>query len=82
MVCTIFPDANDTLDIAFNTLTSKNDLLCLPVLTVLHAEERGTPENREAINWKLVTDLPIHSRQQAIEKTELVCVALEDRNLP
>jgi AraC-like DNA-binding protein len=31
MVCTIFPDANDTLDIAFNTLTSKNDLLCLPV---------------------------------------------------
>jgi hypothetical protein len=37
-------------------------------LTVLHAEERGTPENREAINWKLVTDLPIHSRQQAIEK--------------
>ena len=35
---------------------------------MLHAEERGTPENREAINWKLVTDLPIHSRQQAIEK--------------
>lgn len=37
-------------------------------LTVLHAEERGTPENREAIHWKLVTDLPIHSRQQAVEK--------------
>jgi hypothetical protein len=29
--CTIFPDANGTLDIAFNTLTSKNGLLCLPV---------------------------------------------------
>jgi len=39
-------------------------------LTVLHAEERGTPENREAIHWKLVTDLPILSRKQAIEKLD------------
>jgi hypothetical protein len=31
--CTISPDANGTLDIAFNTLTSKNGLLCLPVQT-------------------------------------------------
>ena len=37
-------------------------------LTVIHAEERGTPKNRKKIEWKLITDLPIHSRQDAIEK--------------
>jgi hypothetical protein len=37
-------------------------------LTVLHATERGTPKRREPINWKLVTDLPIHSRAEAVEK--------------
>lgn len=31
-VCTIFPDANGTLDIALNTLMSKSGILCLPVL--------------------------------------------------
>ena len=37
-------------------------------LTVIHAEERGTPKNREKIEWKLITDLPVHSRKDAIEK--------------
>lgn len=37
-------------------------------LTVIHAEERGTPKNREKIVWKLITDLPITSRKEAIEK--------------
>ena len=37
-------------------------------LTVLHATERGKPRNREAIEWKLITDLPITSRAEAIEK--------------
>lgn len=37
-------------------------------LTVIHAEERGNPKNREKIVWKLVTDLPITSRTDAIEK--------------
>jgi hypothetical protein len=37
-------------------------------LTVIHAEERGTPKNRKKIEWKLITDLPVHSRQDAIEK--------------
>jgi hypothetical protein len=37
-------------------------------LTVLHAHERGTPQGRDPVNWKLITDLPITSRQQAIEK--------------
>ncbi len=37
-------------------------------LTVLHAQERGTPLGRHAVDWKLIIDLPIASRQQAIEK--------------
>jgi hypothetical protein len=37
-------------------------------LTVIHAEERGTPKNRKKIEWKLITDLPVQSRQDAIEK--------------
>jgi hypothetical protein len=39
-------------------------------LTVIHAEERGTPKNRKKINWKLITDLFVGSRADAIEKLE------------
>ncbi|WP_245315433.1 IS4 family transposase [Bradyrhizobium centrolobii] len=39
-------------------------------LTVIHAEERGTPKNRKKIEWKLITDLPVCSRGDAIEKLE------------
>ena len=39
-------------------------------LTVIHAEERGTPKNRKKIEWKLITDLSVQSRQEAIEKLE------------
>jgi Transposase DNA-binding len=39
-------------------------------LTVIHAEERGTPKNRKKIEWKLITDLPVESRADAIEKLE------------
>jgi hypothetical protein len=38
------------------------------MLTVLHATERGAPKERDRIDWKLVTDLPIRSREEAIEK--------------
>jgi hypothetical protein len=38
------------------------------LLTVIHAEERGKPKNRERIVWKLMTDLTVSSRQEAIEK--------------
>jgi hypothetical protein len=34
----------------------------------LHATERGRPRGRDRIEWKLVTDLPISSRSEAIEK--------------
>ena len=37
-------------------------------LTVIHAEERGEPKNRDKIEWKLITDLAVQSRNDAIEK--------------
>ncbi|MFZ5610313.1 MAG: IS4 family transposase [Pseudomonadota bacterium] len=39
-------------------------------LTVLHAREAGAPEGRKAIDWKLVTNLPIASRKDATEKLD------------
>ncbi|MGY4596929.1 hypothetical protein ACVWXL_004675 [Bradyrhizobium sp. GM22.5] len=39
-------------------------------LTVIHAEERMTPKNRKKIEWKLITNLPVSSRTEAIEKLE------------
>ena len=37
-------------------------------LTVIYAQELGTPKDREPINWKLLTDLPVSSRAEAIQK--------------
>jgi hypothetical protein len=37
-------------------------------LTVRYAQERDTPQDRERIDWKLVTDLPVRSRAEAIGK--------------
>ena len=37
-------------------------------LTVIRARERGEPEGRAAIDWKLVTDLPVRSPEEAVEK--------------
>jgi hypothetical protein len=37
-------------------------------LTVLYAQERDQPPDREKIAWKLITDLPVRSPQEAIEK--------------
>lgn len=39
-------------------------------LTVIHAEERVAPKNRKKVEWKLITDLPVGSRADAIEKLE------------
>ncbi len=39
-------------------------------LTVIHAQERETPKHRKKIDWKLLTDLPVQSRKDAIEKLE------------
>lgn len=40
------------------------------ILHVIHAQERGTPKGRERIDWKLITDLPITSRAEAVEKLQ------------
>lgn len=37
-------------------------------LTVIHAQERGTPSGRDRIDWKLLTNLPVTSRKDAVEK--------------
>lgn len=39
-------------------------------LTVIYAQERGTPRGREKVDWKLITDLPVTSRAEALEKLE------------
>src|SRR5665213_2494046 len=40
------------------------------MLTVLHATERGKPRGRDRIDWKLITNLPVTTRAQAIEKLQ------------
>ena len=37
-------------------------------LTAIYAQELGTPKDREPIDWKLLTDLPVRSRAEAIQK--------------
>jgi hypothetical protein len=37
-------------------------------LTVIHAIECGEPAGREPVQWKLLTSLPVHSVEQAMEK--------------
>lgn len=39
-------------------------------LTIIHAEEEQDPVNRDKIVWKLITNLPITSLDQAIEKLD------------
>ncbi len=39
-------------------------------LTVIHAQERGTPKGRAPIVWKLVTNLPVTNKAEAVEKLD------------
>src|SRR3989454_1271494 len=39
-------------------------------LTVIYVQERETPSGRDPIDWKLITDLPVSTPLQAIEKLE------------
>jgi hypothetical protein len=34
------------------------------------AREQQTPPDRDRIDWKLITDLPVNSRRQAVEKVQ------------
>ncbi len=38
------------------------------MLTVIYAQESSTPRGRQKINWKLITNLPVRSRKDAVEK--------------
>ena len=37
-------------------------------VTVIHAQERGTPEGRDKVDWKLITDLSVANLEEAVEK--------------
>jgi IS4 transposase len=39
-------------------------------LTIIYAQEKGKTRKGEKINWKLITDLPINSLDNAIQKLE------------
>ena len=39
-------------------------------MTVIHANERGAPKGRKPIEWKLITNLPVNSRKEAVEKLD------------
>jgi hypothetical protein len=38
------------------------------MLTVIYAQEASTPRGRDKIDWKLITNLPVHGRKDAVEK--------------
>jgi hypothetical protein len=38
------------------------------MLTVIYAKEVSTPQGRERIDWKLITNLPVRSRKDAVER--------------
>jgi hypothetical protein len=38
------------------------------MLTVIYAQEASAPRGREKIDWKLITNLPVRSRKDAVEK--------------
>jgi hypothetical protein len=40
------------------------------ILTAIHASERDAPKDREKIDWKLLSDLPVRTRQEAAEKLD------------
>jgi hypothetical protein len=62
-----------TLEIKFKRITIQPPIgkqKRYPALdfTVIHASERGAPKGRKPIEWKLITDLPVRGRAEAIEK--------------
>jgi hypothetical protein len=62
-----------TVEISYRTLrilppVGKQKRYPALTLTVLHAREPGDPADRPAIDWQLLTDLPVRSHAAAIEK--------------
>lgn len=67
-------DCEATLEIKYGRLrvpapSSRNTVPELE-LTVIHAQERGAPASRAPLQWKLITNLPVDSEAQAIEKID------------
>lgn len=52
------------------TAKSKNKRYPELMVTVIEAREQQKPADRERIDWKLVTDLTVNSRRQAVEKVQ------------
>ncbi len=65
--------AQATLEIKYEQLyvrppLGKQDAYPALVLSVIHATESSSPRNRKKIEWKLVTNLPVNSLHDALEK--------------
>src|SRR5258706_10281451 len=62
-----------SLKIKYETLRvrpplGKKDSYSGLVLTVIHATELPQPRRRKKIEWKLITNLPVNSLEEALEK--------------
>ncbi len=49
-------------------------------LTMISAQEQATPKGRDRIDWKLITNLPVRSRSEALEK--IACYAMRWKRSP
>ena len=63
-----------TLDAAMSRIeqTAKDKKKRYPeqMVTVIEAQEQQTPPDPDRIDWKLITDLTVSTRQQAVEKVQ------------
>lgn len=51
-------------------------------VTVIHSLERGTPKNRERLEWKLQTDLSVETPDEAVEKVQWYALRSKIAGLP
>ena len=49
-------------------------------VTAIYAQERGTPKNRDRIDWKLLTDLPVGTPNEALEKLRWYALRWKSRS--
>ena len=73
-------DANGNPELAVLEIKYENLQLLPPIgkqkrypplqLTVIHAQECRKPKNRKRVDWKLITDLPVRSFKEAIERLQ------------
>lgn len=73
-------DADAKPDVAILEIKYKRIRLLPPIgkqkhyppleVTVIHAYEQGKPKNRRRIDWKLITDLPVQSFKEAVDKLQ------------